>query len=282
MEKHTESVSSHYDGSDIAGRIVAALGQAGVKPNEISPKHLAPADEVHTRGQEATEELATLTEFTPGLEVVDVGCGIGGPARYLASEFGCRVTGVDLTPGFCAAARELTEVTGLADQVDIHCASALEMPFPDARFDLAWTVQMQMNIQDKSALYREINRVLKPGGRLVFQDIVQGPAEGLHLPVPWASDPSHSYLALPDVLRQTICAAGFDEVVWRDVTDRHKAWVKRQAEKAAARPEGSPAPTPPVGIHLVLGPDAAHKRANTSRCRMEDRIGFVQGVFRKV
>ena len=275
MESHTGAVAGHYHGEGIAEALLDALEASGVPRSRVGIDDLAPADEVHTRGREATEELAALTDFTPDLRVVDVGCGVGGPARYLAATFGCRVTGIDLTPGFVDAAEKLARATGLAGRVAFHCASALDMPFEDGAFDLAWTVQMQMNIADKARLYAEIARVLVPGGRLVFQDIVSGDGGPIHLPVPWASEHSHSHLVGPEALRGHIEAAGFEAVLFRDVSEAHRAWTRAQAE----RPK--PASPPPVGIHMVLGPDALEKRRNSSRCLMEHRIGFVQGVFRR-
>ena len=274
METHTQSVSDHYQSDDIAERVIDALRQAGKDLGRLTIDDLAPADEVHTRGREATAELAGLTEFASDLDVLDVGSGVGGPARYLAQIFGCRVTGLDLTPAFCAAATRLTELVGLSDRVKFQEGSALDMAFADASFDLAWTVQMQMNIADKPALYREIARVLKPGGRLVFQDIVKGEGGDIHLPVPWARKHGQSFLASAEELSAAITAAGFEEVVWRDATEAHRAWNARQAD-------GQGGPKPILGIHLVLGPDMKERRGNTVRNLMEDRIGYVQGVFRK-
>ena len=278
LEAHTESVSNHYHSDDIATTLLDALACAGKSPANLTIDDLAPADEIHTRGREATVELAQWAGLPSGLDIVDVGSGIGGPARFLASHYNARVTGIDLTPGFCHAATRLTQALGLDGQVRFHCASALNMPLDDGAFDLAWTIQMQMNIADKPALYKEIHRVLKRGGRFVFQDIALGPRGELHLPVPWASAPEHSHLLYPEDLRRVIADAGFEEVSWRDVSEAHRDWTSRQA---AARADGQPPSRPPVGIHMVLGPDAFQKRKNAGRCLMEHRIGFVQGVFRK-
>lgn len=275
MEAHTQSVAGHYDRDDIAGAIRAVLLSEGKDLDALTIDDLAPADEVHTRGRQATVEIASLTTFSPDMDVVDIGSGVGGPARYLAATFGCRVTGIDLTPAFSAAATALTELVGLSDRVQFETGSALEMPFADGRFDRAWTVQMQMNIADKPRLYGEIHRVLKPGGRFVFQDIVNGPGGELILPVPWASDPGHSHLVPPEELRAAILGAGFAEVLWRDISEAQRDWTRRQSERPKT---GAPSA---LDIGIVLGPDTKEKRANSSRCLMEDRIGFVQGVFEK-
>lgn len=275
MEAHTRGVAGHYRRGDIAAAIFDALERAGKDLRRLTIDDLAAVDEVHTRGREATVEIAALTDLTPDLHVLDVGSGVGGPARYLATTFGCRVTGLDLVPEFSEAARALTEVVGLSDRVGFETGSALDMPFADAAFDLAWTVQMQMNIADKARLYGEIHRVLKPGGRLVFQDIVSGPGGEIITPVPWAGDASHSHLVTGEELRETIRAAAFEEVLWRDTSEAQRAWTRRQGAKAASPVDRD------LDIRLVLGPDGNVKRANSSRCLMEERIGFVQGVFRK-
>lgn len=272
MELHTQAVASHYDQDDICAGIRAALDASDLDQSALTIDDFAGMDEVHTRGREATVEIAGLTQISSDMAVVDVGCGVGGPARYLASTFGCHVQGIDLTPSFIEAANYLTDLVGLSDKVSFENASALDMPYADQSFDLAWTVQMQMNISDKAALYAEILRILKPGGRFVFQDIVAGPDGAITLPVPWASSHSHSHLMAPDPLRETIVGVGFDEIIWRDITDAQKAWTKEQAGK-------QPGKKPALGIELVLGPDAKTKRINSSRSLMDGAIGFVQGVF---
>jgi SAM-dependent methyltransferase len=275
MEQHTDAVAAHYHRDALYEAILDALARDGKDPARLTIDDLQMVDEVHSRGRETTAEVARLTAIGAGDRVLDVGCGLGGPARYLASRFGCRVTGIDLTAAFVETGNRLSELLDLSTRVSARVGNALAMPFADAAFDLAWTIQMQMSIADKARLYREIRRVLVAGGRLVFQDIVRGPVAGLLTPLPWAGDPAHSFLLPPEELRATIAAAGFEEVLWRDTTAAMQAWQAQQPAAPSAH-----APRPALGIHLVLGPDAAAKRRNAQRNLAAGHIGFVQAVFR--
>jgi len=267
-------VESHYESGDLKERILDALRQMGVNTEHLTQADLMSADQFHTRGLSATRDLAELAALSPGLEVVDVGCGLGGPARYLAAVYDCRVTGVDIVAEFCSVAEMLTERVGLKDKVTFRHASALEMPFPENRFDAAWTFQAQMNIADKPAFYAEIFRVLKPGGRLVFQDIFQGEGGQVHLPLPWAASSEINHLVPPGQARKIIENCGFLVLDWRNTTRRLLDWYARQKGSS----DNSP---PPLGIHLVLGADARAKVRNQKRNAEENRLVWIQAVVQK-
>ena len=268
-----DDVTGHYGGVGLRERIEAALGEAGLDLTALRPRDLAAVDEFHSRGRSATKELAELAAPRASDRVLDVGSGIGGPARYLAETFGCPVIGIDLTPAFCAVATWLSELTGYADRVTFRNGSGTELPFPDASFDLVWTIQMQMNVADKGRLYGEIHRVLAPGGRYVLQELCAGPAGGCHLPVPWASRPEQSHLVTPEELRAAVEASGLTARVWRDITPTALAWYEGERHRA-------PAPTP-LGIHLVMGERAPEKRRNAERSFREERLRQVVGAFDK-
>ena len=277
MEKHTDAIAAHYERDNLADAIVAALEADGKDLSALNIDDLQMVDEVHSRGRETTLQVVALTDFSPEHKVVDLGSGLGGPARYIAKTFGCQVTGIDLTGSFVDAANRLSELLGMTDSTDFQSGSALETPFDDNCFDRAVTIQMQMGIADKERFYQEVFRILKPGGIFIFQDIVAGPTKGpIHTPTPWASMPEQSFLYAPETLHKAIEGAGFETEIWRDSTPEMKAWQAQQ--NTAPRPEG---PRLNVGIHLVFGSTAGEKRKNSQRNQNEDRIGYIQAAFRK-
>ncbi len=275
MPDETQRVAAHYARADLGEAILAALRAAGKDPDELSPDDLAPLDQFHVRGLEATEQLAELAALEAGTRVLDVGCGIGGPARHLAAHHGCRVTGLDLTEEYCRVASMLAARTGLGERVEFRHGDALAMPFEDASFDVVWTQHASMNIADKDRLYAEMHRVLGPGGRLALYDIVAGEAGPPHFPVPWARAPEISFLVSPQALRAGLEAAGFEVAAWGDVTAAGIDWLGRMRAKA---PEGGP---PALGLHVVVGPDWAEMFANVGRNLEQGRIALIQALARK-
>jgi ubiquinone/menaquinone biosynthesis C-methylase UbiE len=270
-------VSEHYGRGDLAAVILAALYEAGKDPDSITAQDLAPVDQLHTRGKDATLELARLAGMTPKMRVLDVGGGLGGPARTLASEIGCSVEVLDVTEEFCRAGEMLTTQTGLGDLVSFRHASALDMPHQDASFDAVWMQHSSMNIADKERLYAEIQRVLRPGGQLALHEIMAGPVAPIHFPVPWASGPEINFLRPPEVVRTLITVIGFEESAWIDETASAVRWFK---ERLAAADAAS-GELPPLGLHLVLGADLGQMFRNLARNLQEDRVVVVQGVFER-
>ncbi len=275
MSDRNAAVLRHYQRQDGAlERVRRALEASGLAFGTAGVADLAPLDQFHTRGLKATRELAGLAGVRHGCAVIDVGCGIGGPARYLADAHGCRVTGVDLSPALIDIAGLLSRWSGLTERTDFRQGDALALAFPGASFDLAWTFQAQMNIKDKVGFYGECFRVLRPGGRLAFQDIFLGDGRPLDFPVPWASDASISHLVAPQQARKLLREAGFAEVAWVD----QREVFERDPPPALAPGEAPPA----LGLQVVFGEEyLTVRRPNSARAFREGRIEFYQGVFEK-
>jgi SAM-dependent methyltransferase len=267
-----ESVQAHYTRAGLGDLILAALEKAGKELNRLTPEDLAPIDEFHIRGRAATLELARAARVDSTKHVLDVGSGVGGTSRCLAREFGCRVTGIDLTDEYCRTAAMLSERVGLANLVDYHQGDATRLPFPDASFDIVWTEHVAMNIPDKMKLYQEMYRVLKPGGTLAIYDVLAGPSGPVLFPVPWARTPESSFLVAPDELRNLLENAGFTIENWSDTTDAARVWFVALAEKI--RNEGMP----PLSFQILLGSDFDAMAQNQRRNLEEGRIVLAQVV----
>ena len=270
----TEKVARHYAPAQLYARIAEGLRASGLDPELLQPSDLDLVDQFHTRGRPATMQLAYLAGLRPGMRVIDLGGGLGGPARALASERGCDVTVIDLSDEFCRAGELLTRATGLSGQVRFRVGDATEVPMHDGSFDVAWTQHSTMNIDDKAALYREARRLVQPGGLLAIHEVAAGPVQPIHFPVPWASVPDISFLVPPAHMRELIAAAGFEEIVWRDVSAESLAWYR---ERASAATPGQP----PLGLHLLLGESFAECFRNLVANAEQSRTAIVQGLFRR-
>ena len=294
MERHDEkkaAVEQHYTrrgtGMDIETTILTALANAGKNIDQLTVDDLAPIDEMHTRGREATANIASILNLQPNYHVLDVGAGIGGPSRYLASKFGCHVTGLDLVQEYCRVADSLAKRVKLDNLVNYRQGDATQMPFEDATFDIVWTQHASMNIADKKRLYSEMYRVLKPGGgKLAIYDAfkgsnssdIDGSAYSIHFPVPWAADPSISHLIAAEEARRLLKdVVGFKEVAWEDKTESVIDWVKQMMKRAQKTSSGPP----PVGLHVIGGPQWSEMVKNALRNLEECRIAIGQGIFER-
>ena len=276
MTAAPSEISRHYTSGELLARLEARLRDDGVDPARPTFEALAPYDHFHGRGVEATEDMANRLRVAATDHVLDVGSGLGGPARYFARRFGCRVSGIDLTAEFCEVARHLTSLLGLAERVSFEEGDALAMPFGGAAFDGAYSMNVSMNIADKRTLYREIRRVLKPGGWLCLSEVVQGPGGEPEYPEPWARTAATSFLATRDETRANLEAAGFAIESERDTTEAALAYSARARALVEA---GGKAPH--RAVSLILGALAEEAVANTGRALRERRTVPIELLCRK-
>jgi sarcosine/dimethylglycine N-methyltransferase len=262
----SKTVPADQSHGPLLTRVLDALSAEGHDSDNLSAQVLAPIDHLHTFGQPATRRLAVAAGIAPDDVVLDVGCGIGGPARTLATRSGCQIVGVDVDSELCDVAAELNRRSGLDDLIEIRCGDATKLPCDDAEFTVAWTQHASMNVGDKALMYAEMRRSLVTGGRLAFFDVLAGTNQPVHLPVPWADEESQSMLASSDETRDLVGAAGFVIRQWRDVTPL--------AEYVSTLAAASSAPGP-LGVHLVV-PDMAQRASVLARNLAEGRVRFVQ------
>ena len=267
------AVSAQYAPTDMSARIVARLIEAGKDPERLTREDLAIFDEFHAGGRESTRELARLAAVAKRSKVLDIGCGIGGPARTMAAEFGCQVTGIDLTEGYCQAAQMLTAKLGMGGQVSFQCANALDLAFAAASFDVVWSQNAWMNIDDKARFLREVVRVLRPGGVFALETILAGPVTGIHLPVLWAESPALNFLVTEAEAKALLSGAGLKERAWHDTTQRSIA-LQRQRQEINER-EGPPL----LSLNVLVPMDFRAKVENVLRNNLEGRTRTVQAIY---
>lgn len=273
MTNQSDVLERHYADGDIVAAVTKALADSGKASGLLKPEELSSIDQFHVRSLLATKDLAAAAEPKNGMDILDIGSGLGGAARYLASTFGCRVTGLDLMQSYCDAATMLTERCGLADRIRFQQGDALALPFPDASFDQVWTQHVSMNIADKARLYSEMRRVLRPGGRLAIYDPIAAGGDALRYPVPWARDERTSFVLTEPKMKEAIEDAGFSPISWEDKTDAALQWFDEMEKKwAGAKPS-------PLGIHVLIGPDIRVMSANLRTNLQEGRAKLVQAIY---
>ena len=268
-------VEAHYSRGDLYQAIADALVAAGKDMAHLKPDDLVPLEHFHGRGVAATADLAASLAPLPEQEILDIDSGIGGPARYFARTFGCRMVGIDLTAEFCEVARRLNETVGLADKITIEQASATDLPFADGRFDAAYSQNVSMNIADKAAFFGEAYRVLRPGAAFALSELALGEGGPVIYPTPWSADGVHSFLLTEQQTVEGLSRAGFEVVSVQDNSPIVRKFL--QAQREAAARDGAPK----LGPFILMGADAKEKGRNTARNLEEGRARPIEILCRR-
>lgn len=271
-----QEVARHYSHGALERAILDALQASGKDIGHLDPADLAAADEFHLGWLAATVDLANDLALSPGMKVLDVGCGIGGPARYFAEHHGCSVTGVDLTDEFVSVATSLTDRCGLAELVSFRQASALSLPFGDESFDRATLIHVGMNISDKASTFAEIYRVLKTKGVFAVYDIMNVTGEELPFPMPWAESLATSFVEAPQTYRDLLGRAGFtlrSEKNRREMSLSLGRHMREEVEKHGR---------PLLGPHTVMGEAAPKRLGNVMLALAAGTIAPIQMLVQKM
>lgn len=272
-----DAVADHYKHGQLLDAILAGVRDIGKTPETVTVDDLAPVDEFHIGGRQATEDFIGQLGISPDDHVLDVGCGIAGTSRFVASTYGCRVSGIDLTPEYIDAGKALCSWVRLADRIDLHQGSALATGFEASVFDAAFMLHVGMNIEDKASLFAEINRVLRPGGVFGVFDVMLTSDDPIVYPVPWATVADTSALATPQEYQEALGGSGFEITHERDRRGFAAEFfdILRKRAEAAAGP-------PPLGLHILMGETAATKVRNMVENVAAGRVSPVEIIARKV
>ena len=271
----TNAIANHWGKGDVYGLILSALNKMSKPLDGLTLEDLAPVDHFHARGLPATVELADHLPIKAGQRILDIGCGLGGPARYMANRFQCKVSGLDITEPFVQAANKLTALVQMQDKVQVELGDGQHLPYADSAFDGAYTQHVTMNVADRPRFFAETYRVLKPGAFFALTEHGLGPKGEPHHPVPWSADGTGAYLVTPSETQSLLQQSGFEAVVIEDTGTRYLEGYRIAIDRAE---KGE---LPPLGIHLLMGETALQKTRNAARNVEEGRTHPIQLVCRK-
>lgn len=271
----SRSISDHWGTGDVFAKIVEAMLSAGIDPETLTIEQLAPVDHFHARGFPATIELADTLPIEEGQHLIDIGCGIGGPARYLAKRFGCKVDGLDITGPFVEAGNQLSQLVGMQDDVNIVHGDGQHLPYKEETFDGGYAQHVTMNVPDRALFFGEAYRVLKPGAFFALTEHGLGQTGDPHHPVPWSEDGNGAYLIRPADTVAVLEKSGFEDI---EVTDTGEKYLQGYLKAIELAERGE---TPAFGVHILLGKLAPEIVSNAARNIAEQRTHPVQIICRK-
>ncbi|MEM1338247.1 MAG: class I SAM-dependent methyltransferase [Bacteroidota bacterium] len=272
MGKFSQQVQDHYHRSNLYEDILNLLKTAGIDLNQVKRSDISTVDEFHVRGAEVSQELAATVDLYQK-EVLDVGCGIGGPARMLADVYDCQVTGIDLSEAFIRTAEKLSALVGLGNKTRFINANATQLPFDANTFEVVWTQHVQMNIQEKERFYSEIRRVLLKEGIFLYYDIFKKGSGAIPYPMPWAENSEISFLAEVGTIEVLLKKLGFKRIQSKDQTEAGIAFFETLLNKLQ---KFGP---PQLGLNLVMGTTTQTKIGNLLEALRSEGLMLQSGVY---
>lgn len=274
MTEFNTHIKNHYHQSNLFENILDRLKEQGINLNHVSRNHIAGVDEFHVRGSEVSKELVNEVNLN-NLNVLDVGCGLGGPSRMLADKFNCNVIGIDMNPEFIRTANNLSELVNLNHKTKFIQGNALELPFENNKFDVVWTQHVQMNIENKQQFYAEINRVLEKNGVLIYYDIFKVKKNDIYYPVPWANDASISFLQTIKNMDRILKNLGFKQKRKTNQSIKAKDFLVNLFEKINTHGP------PKLGLNMLMGSLTKEKLKNILNGLIEKKIVLESGIYQK-
>jgi ubiquinone/menaquinone biosynthesis C-methylase UbiE len=268
-------VAEHYARGNLLAAIRDGLSRLGKTETNVTAEDLAPVDEFHIGGRASTEDVARQLTLTASDRVLDIGCGLGGPARQIAARYGCHVSGIDLTRDYVEAGIVLSAWLQLDERISLQHGDALALPFTDGSFTAAYMLHVGMNIADKDALFTEAARVLRAGGRFAIFDVMRTSDGELSYPLPWASTADTNAIGSPGQYRDALSAAGFEIVSQRELRDVALDYFARQRAQVAAKPAI-------LGVHTLVGARRPEMVRNMSESISTGRISPIELIARKI
>ena len=275
MKTFKTQTEKHYYREGLYEDIVSRLKELNIDLNNTTRKDISSVDEFHVRGAQVSKDLANKANLR-GARLLDIGCGIGGPCRMLADEYDCNTTGIDLSEEFVRTAIKLSELVGLSDKTTFVCGDATALPFKDATFDFAWTQHVQMNIDNKTKFYSEVERVLAQKGTFLYYDIFKKGVKEVHYPMPWADEPSISFLDTKENMDEILSTLGLKKEQSNDETSEGILFFENLLGKIK---KNGP---PKLGLNVLMGASTKDKIINLLTGLKEGSIELQSGVYKKV
>ncbi|WP_245911934.1 class I SAM-dependent methyltransferase [Flagellimonas meridianipacifica] len=268
-----KNIEDHYLKENLFEEILNRLLEQGIDQSSVKRGDISSVDEFHVRGAMVSKELARTIDIC-GLNVLDVGCGLGGPSRMLADEFNCKVTGINLSNEFIRTAKALSSLVKLDHKTKFVVGDALSLPFNDGSFNVVWTQHVQMNVPDKEKFYSEIRRVLKPGGYFLYYDIFKYNGEEVQYPMPWASSADQSFLFRSTEMNEILIELGFEKLV---ITDQTKAGIEFFEALVTKFKKFGP---PKMGLNILMGESTIPKLLNLMNHLTSEALALQSGIYK--